>query len=60
VLTITHLPQIASRADRHFRVEKLPGDPTHTSIAALREDERREEIQRMLGGQEFLSAVQSE
>ena len=60
VLTITHLPQIASRADRHFRVEKLPGDPTHTSIEALGEGERRAEIERMLGGQEFLSAVQSD
>ncbi|TML44673.1 MAG: hypothetical protein E6G19_07765 [Actinobacteria bacterium] len=58
VVTITHLPQIASRADRHFRVEKLSGDPTHTRIEALDETERREEIQRMLGGQEFLSAVQ--
>jgi DNA repair protein RecN (Recombination protein N) len=60
VVTITHLPQIASRADRHFRVEKLPGDPTHTSIEVLGDGERREEIQRMLGGQEFLSAVQSD
>jgi DNA repair protein RecN (Recombination protein N) len=60
VLTITHLPQIASRADRHFRVEKLPGDPTHTSIEVLGDSERREEIQRMLGGQEFLTAVQAD
>jgi DNA repair protein RecN (Recombination protein N) len=60
VLTITHLPQIASRADRHFRVEKLPGDPTHTRIEPLGEPERRDEIQRMLGGQEFLTAVQSD
>jgi len=59
VVTITHLPQIASRADRHFRVEKLPGDPTHTRIEPLGEAERREEIQRMLGGQEFLTAVQT-
>jgi DNA repair protein RecN (Recombination protein N) len=58
VLTITHLPQIASRADRHFRVEKVPGDPTHTRIEPLEESARREEIQRMLGGQEFLTAVQ--
>jgi DNA repair protein RecN (Recombination protein N) len=58
VLTITHLPQIASRADRHFRVEKVPGDPTHTRIEPLGESDRREEIQRMLGGQEFLTAVQ--
>jgi DNA repair protein RecN (Recombination protein N) len=57
VITITHLPQIASLADRHFRVEKVPGDPTHTTIAALADDERREELERMLGGAEFLSTV---
>jgi DNA repair protein RecN (Recombination protein N) len=55
VVTITHLPQIASVADRHFRVEKIPGDPTHTRIDLLGDDERREEIQRMLGGREFLA-----
>jgi DNA repair protein RecN (Recombination protein N) len=57
VITITHLPQIASRADRHFRVEKVPGDPTHTRIEALGADERREELERMLGGAEFLAAL---
>jgi DNA repair protein RecN (Recombination protein N) len=57
VVTITHLPQIASRADRHFRVEKVRGDPTHTRIEPLDDDERRGEIQRMLGGQEFLSTL---
>src|SRR5437867_8228730 len=35
VVTITHLPQIASRADRHFSVEKVPGDPTVTRIREL-------------------------
>ena len=35
VLTITHLPQIASVADTHYRVEKVPGDPTHTRIEPL-------------------------
>jgi DNA repair protein RecN (Recombination protein N) len=57
VVTITHLPQIASRAERHFSVEKVPGDPTHTRIRELTGDERRAEIERMLGGREFLSAV---
>jgi len=57
VVAITHLPQIASRADRHFSVEKVPGDPTHTRIRELGEEERREEIERMLGGREFLSTV---
>jgi DNA repair protein RecN (Recombination protein N) len=60
VITITHLPQIASVADRHFRVEKVPGDPTHTTIDELAEDERRDELTRMLGGEQFISAVQQE
>jgi DNA repair ATPase RecN len=38
-------------------VEKIPGDPTHTRIELLGEAERRVELQRMLGGREFLSAV---
>ena len=57
VVTITHLPQIASVADRHLRVEKVPGDPTHTRIEQLAESDRREELERMLGGREFLSTV---
>jgi DNA repair ATPase RecN len=44
-------------ADGHFRVEKVPGDPTHTRIARLGNEERREELERMLGGAEFLSTV---
>jgi DNA repair protein RecN (Recombination protein N) len=57
VVTITHLPQIAGLADRHYRVEKIPGDPTHTRIEQLPDDERRAEIERMLGGAEFLASV---
>jgi DNA repair protein RecN (Recombination protein N) len=57
VITITHLPQIASVSDGHFRVEKVPGDPTHTRIERLADADRREELQRMLGGREFLSTV---
>jgi DNA repair protein RecN (Recombination protein N) len=57
VVTITHLPQIAALADRHFRVEKTPGDPTHTRIEQLGDKERKAELERMLGGQEFLAAV---
>jgi DNA repair protein RecN (Recombination protein N) len=57
VITITHLPQIASVAERHFRVEKIEGDPTHTRIEALADADRRDELQRMLGGREFISTV---
>jgi DNA repair protein RecN (Recombination protein N) len=60
VLTITHLPQIASVADQHLRVEKVPGDPTHTRIAPLDDAERRDELERMLGGEEFVAAVTAE
>jgi DNA repair protein RecN (Recombination protein N) len=59
VITITHLPQIAAVADRHFRVEKVAGDPTHTRIEQLGDEERKAELERMLGGQEFLAAVRS-
>ena len=57
VITITHLPQIASLADRHFRVVKVPGDPTHTRIELLDADDRRDELERMLGGAEFLATL---
>jgi DNA repair protein RecN (Recombination protein N) len=57
VITITHLPQIATVADRHFSVQKIPGDPTHTRIEQLDDDGRQEEVRRMLGGQEFLQTV---
>ena len=56
-MTITHLPQIAALADRHFRVEKMPGDPTHARIEQLDDSERKAELERMLGGEEFLAAV---
>jgi DNA repair protein RecN (Recombination protein N) len=58
VITITHLPQIATRSERHFRVEKVPGDPTHTQITELGSDERKDEIERMLGGREFLATLE--
>lgn len=51
VLCVTHLPQVASRAHHHFRVEKTSaGGATTTAVAALDEAERLEEVARMLGG----------
>ena len=60
VITITHLPQIATLAHQHFRVEMVAGDPTHTTIEPLEDDERRQEVRRMLGGEQFISAVQEQ
>ena len=51
VLCITHLPQIAAFADRHFRVEKTTENGrTLTRVRRLSEEESVEEIARMLGG----------
>ncbi|MCP4391180.1 MAG: DNA repair protein RecN, partial [Gammaproteobacteria bacterium] len=45
------LPQVASQAHHHFRVEKTSAqDSTTTAVFALDESERLEEIARMLGG----------
>ncbi len=51
VLCITHLPQVAAFADRHFRVEKQIGDGrTVTRVSSLAGNERISEMARMLGG----------
>jgi DNA repair protein RecN (Recombination protein N) len=50
-LVITHLPQIAVYADRHFVVGKrVEGDRTVSDVRLLSRQERTEEIARMLGG----------
>ena len=52
VICITHLPQIAARGSSHFRVEKQSRDGrTITSVSRLKEDERVEELARMLAGE---------
>ncbi|ADV67407.1 DNA repair protein RecN [Deinococcus maricopensis] len=51
VLVVTHLAQIAARADHHYKVEKhLEGGRTVTRVRLLNREERLEEIARMLSG----------
>jgi DNA repair protein RecN (Recombination protein N) len=51
VFCVTHLPQVASQAHHHFRVEKTSkANHTTTDVMALNEHQRLEEIARMLGG----------
>jgi len=51
VLCITHLPQVAAYAERHYRVEKREdGGRTRTELVPLAGDERVREMARMLGG----------
>jgi DNA repair protein RecN (Recombination protein N) len=51
VLVVTHSPQVAARADAHWRVSKA-GDEAHTrtAISVLTTAQREEEIARMLSG----------
>jgi len=54
VLCVTHLPQVASLGDIHFRISKVTdGKVTKTNVRKLADDERIQEIARMLGGVEI-------
>jgi len=51
VICITHLPQIAAMADNHLLIEKTSDDiSTKTTVTALDEKRRIDEIARTLGG----------
>lgn len=57
VILITHLPQIAAKADHHFLIEKtVENGVTHTGIHPLEEKESIEELARLLGGDEISEA----
>ena len=51
VFCVTHLPQVASQAHHHFRVTKTSDhSETSTEVIPLSDEERLEEVARMLGG----------
>ncbi len=51
VLVVTHSPQVAARAAHHYKIDKVHGpEGSRTSVRRLSENERREEIARMLSG----------
>jgi DNA repair protein RecN (Recombination protein N) len=56
VLSVTHAPQVAARADHHFLISKDAldkGRRVATRVAELPAERRREEIARMLAGAEI-------
>ncbi len=60
LLCITHLPQIAARANAHLFIEKsIENDATVTGITMLSEEESVEELSRMLGGMSITEAVRN-
>jgi DNA repair protein RecN (Recombination protein N) len=58
VFCVTHLPQVASQGDGHWRVAKQESDgSTLSSVTALSRAERVDEIARMLGGSEITATT---
>lgn len=58
IICITHLPQIAAMADRHYVIEKtVDDDQTISSIRLLGEEESTRELARMLGGAKITETV---
>lgn len=58
VISITHQPQIAGKADRHFFVYKeIKGDAVRTSVKELSMDERITAIAKMLSGEKPTAAA---
>jgi len=54
VFSITHLPQVASKGDHHFKVFKTDdGLITHTQMKELTVEERVVELAEMLGGKDL-------
>jgi DNA repair protein RecN (Recombination protein N) len=62
VLAVTHAPQVAARAERHFLISKdalEKGKRVATRVAELAAEKRREEIARMLAGAEITNEARA-
>ena len=58
LIAITHLPQIAGKADYHWKVAKeVRGDQTYTSVEEIQEEKRVNELAEMLGGKKLSAAA---
>ncbi len=62
VLAVTHAPQVAAQADRHYVISKdalEKGKRVATRVIEVAEDRRREEIARMLAGAEITNEARA-
>ncbi len=60
VLVVTHSPQVAARADAHWRIAKAgEGERVRTTVELLGAKEREEEIARMLAGAQITDAARA-
>jgi DNA repair protein RecN (Recombination protein N) len=61
-LVVTHSPQVAAMADHHWKIEKAEDGKgrVRTTLRPLSGDERREEIARMLSGENVTDAARAQ
>ena len=60
VLVVTHSPQVAARAEAHWRIVKAgEGDRVRTAVETLSPADREEEIARMLAGAQITDAARA-
>ncbi len=62
VIAVTHAPQVAARADRHYLISKdalAKGKRVATRVAELEAERRREEVARMLAGAEITAEARA-
>ena len=62
VIAVTHAPQVAARADRHYLISKdalAKGKRVATRVTELHAERRREEIARMLAGAEITAEARA-
>jgi DNA repair protein RecN (Recombination protein N) len=62
VIAVTHAPQVAARADRHYLISKSAldkGKRVATRVAEVAAEKRREEIARMLAGAEITAEARA-
>ena len=58
LLVITHLPQVAAKGKLHYYIYKeIIDDNTYTNIRKLKEEEREQEIAKMMSGKQISTAA---
>ena len=57
VICITHLPQIAAKGTKHYRVYKIEEETSETKVVLLNAKERVQEIAKMLSGSNLTEAA---
>jgi DNA repair protein RecN (Recombination protein N) len=58
LIVISHLPQVAAKADNHYKVQKIENSKkTETRIFCLKENEKIDELTKMLSGETLSQAA---